>query len=202
MAKKKTPALNTSSTADIAFLLLCYFLMTTTMGSQLGLSRRLPPMPDKDAKVEDQKVNRRNIIIVRINSADRLFAGTEPVDVSQLKDKIKEFLTNPANDPNLPEKEVQEIEGLGKYAASGSDSYAVSKGVISLQNDRGTSYRAYLQVQNELVKAVNELRDEFSVSTFGKQFAQLDEEQQGIVKKAVPQNISEAEPKDVGKRRR
>lgn len=186
--------MNTSSTADIAFLLLCYFLMTTTMGSQTGLSRRLPPMPDKDQKVEDQKVNRRNIIQVKINSADRIFAGSEPIDVSQLKDKIKEFLTNPANDPNLPEKEVKEIEGFGEYP--------VSKGIISLQNDRGTSYQAYIAVQNELVKAVNELRDEFSRKNYnGKTFAMLDEDTQKIVKEAVPQFISEAEPKDVGRKR-
>ncbi len=193
MGKKKVPAMNTSSTADIAFLLLCYFLMTTTMGSQTGLSRRLPPMPDKDQKVEDQKVNRRNIIQVKINSADRILAGSEPIDVSQLKDKIKEFLTNPANDPNLPEKEIQNIEGLGDYP--------VSKGIISLQNDRGTSYQAYIAVQNELVKAVNELREDFSRKQYGKSFAQLTEDEQGVVKKAVPQFISEAEPKDVGRRR-
>ncbi|MBP5558293.1 MAG: biopolymer transporter ExbD [Bacteroidales bacterium] len=193
MGKKKVPAMNTSSTADIAFLLLCYFLMTTTMGSQTGLSRRLPPMPDKNQKVEDQKVNRRNIIQVKINSADRILAGSEPIDISQLKDKIKEFLTNPANDPNLPEKEVQNIEGLGEWP--------VSKGVISLQNDRGTSYQAYIAVQNELVKAVNELRDDFSRRQYGKVFMLLDEDTQAIVKKAVPQNISEAEPKDVGRRR-
>ncbi|MBQ1635887.1 MAG: biopolymer transporter ExbD [Bacteroidales bacterium] len=193
MGKKKVPAMNTSSTADIAFLLLCYFLMTTTMGSQTGLSRRLPPMPDKDQKVEDQKVNRRNIIQVKINSADRILAGSEPIDISQLKDKIKEFLTNPMNDPNLPEKEVQDIEGFGEYP--------VSKGIISLQNDRGTSYQAYIAVQNELVKAVNELRDDFSRKNYSKVFSQLTEEQQGIVKKAVPQFISEAEPKDVGRRR-
>ena len=193
MGKKKVPAMNTSSTADIAFLLLCYFLMTTTMGSQTGLSRRLPPMPDKDQKVEDQKVNRRNIIQVKINSADRILAGSEPIDVSQLKDKIKEFLTNPANDPNLPEKEIQNIEGLGDYP--------VSKGIISLQNDRGTSYQAYIAVQNELVKAVNELREDFSRRQYGKSFALLTEDEQGVVKKAVPQFISEAEPKDVGRRR-
>ena len=190
--KKKTPALNTSSTADIAFLLLCYFLMTTTMGSQTGLSRRLPPMPDPNAKVEDQKVNRRNIIVVKINSADRLLAGSEAIDVSQLKDKIKEFLSNPADDPTLPEKTITDIEGYGPYP--------VSKGVISLQNDRGTSYHAYIAVQNELVKAVDELRDEFSRSTYGKAFDRLTEDQQEIVKKAIPQNISEAEPKDVSKR--
>ena len=116
---KKLPGLNTSSTADIAFLLLCYFLMTTTMGSQTGLSRRLPPMPDEKQKTQDQKVNRRNIIIVKINSQDRLMAGTEPMDVSQLKDKIKIFLTNPTDDPSLPEKEVQEIEGLGNRLYQG-----------------------------------------------------------------------------------
>lgn len=192
MGKKKTPAINSSSTADIAFLLLCYFLMTTTMGSQTGLQRRLPPMPDKNQQVQDQKVNRRNIIIVKINSADRLLAGSEPMDVSMLKDKIKEFLTNPANDPNLPEKKATEIEGYGTYE--------VSQGVISLQNDRGTSYRAYIEVQNELVKAINELRDEFSYRTYGKAFNSLDEEKQKIVKDAVPQNISEAEPKDVSKK--
>ena len=193
MASKKTPGINSSSTADIAFLLLCYFLMTTTMGSQTGLSRRLPPMPEKDQKVEDQKVNRRNIIMVRINSQDRLFAGNELMETSQLKDKIKEFLTNPLDDPNLPEKETKDIEGYGKYP--------VSKGVIALQNDRGTSYRAYIEVQNELVRAINELRDEFSYKNYHKAFENLTKDQQEIVKKAIPQNISEAEPKDVGKRR-
>ena len=189
---KKTPELNTSSTADMAFLLLCFFLMTTTMDQDLGLSRRLPPMPDKNQKVEDQKVNRRNIIIVKINSADRLLAGTEPMHVSQLKDKMKEFLDNPTNNPNLPEKEEIEIEGFGKAM--------VSKGVISLQNDRGTSYEAYIAVQNELVKAVNELRDAWSMANFGKPYASLDEDRQAIVRNAVPQNISEAEPKDVSKK--
>jgi len=189
MAKKKAPGLNTSSTADIAFLLLCYFLMTTTMGTQTGLSRRLPPMPDQSQQVEDLQVNRRNIIVVKINSADRLLAGSEPMDVSQLKDKIKEFLSNPTDDPSLPSKKMTDIEGYGQYP--------VSEGIISLQNDRGTSYQAYIAVQNELVKAVNELRDEFSFRAYGKAFNALDEDQQTIVKTAIPQQISEAEPKDV-----
>ena len=186
---KKVPEINSSSTADIAFLLLSYFLMTTTMDQDSGLQRRLPPIPDENQQVEDQKVNRRNIILVRINSADRLFAGNEPMDVSQLKDKIKEFLVNPNNDPNLPEKSPKEIEGYGTCM--------VSRGVISLQNDRGTSYQAYIKVQNELVKAVNELRDDFAKANFGRAYISLDEEKQRIVRDALPQNISEAEPKDV-----
>ena len=189
---KKTPAINSSSTADIAFLLLCYFLMTTTMGSQTGLSRRLPPMPDPNQKVEDQKVNRRNIIIVKINSADRILAGSEPIDVSQLKDKIKIFLTNPTDDPNLPVMEATEIAGLGTRK--------VSKGVISLQNDRGTSYQAYIAVQNELVKAINEIRDDFCRQHFGRVYNLVTEDQQKIAREAIPQNISEAEPKDVTKK--
>ena len=193
MASKKTPELNSSSTADIAFLLLCYFLMTTTMGSQTGLQRRLPPMPDPNQKQEDQKAKRRNIIIVKINSADRIFAGNEPIsDVSMLKEKIKEFISNPRDDESLPEKQPTDIEGYGTYN--------VSKGVISLQNDRGTSYQAYIAVQNELVKAVNELRDEFAMAWRGKKYARLSEGDQEIVRKAVPQNISEAEPKDVSKK--
>ena len=189
MGKKKTPAINSSSTADIAFLLLCYFLMTTTMGSHTGLARRLPPIPDQNQQVEDQKINRRNIIVVRINSSDKILAGSEPIDIRFLKERVKEFLDNPNNDPTLPEKEMKMIEGFREVP--------VSKGVISLQNDRGTSYAAYIAVQNELVKAVNELRDEFARANFGKPYARLNEEEQGWVKKAVPQNISEAEPKDV-----
>ena len=195
MGKRSTPNINTTSTADIAFLLLCYFLMTSTMGSHTGLSRRLPPMPDEKQKTQEQKVNRRNIILVRINSQDALFAGTEPIDVSQLKDKIKVFLTNPTNLPNLPEKKMEMIKGLGEESL-------VSRGVISLQNDRGTSYQAYITVQNELVKAVNELRDEAAMAEFGRTFFALNEDQQDIIKAMVPQQISEAEPKDVTKKRR
>ena len=192
MAKKKVPEINGSSMADIAFIALIFFLMVTTMDKEEGISRLLPPIPPEDQKMEDLKVNRRNIIQVKINSNDRLLAGSQPMDVSQLKDKIKEFMTNPYDDPNLPEKEIQDIPGLGPTP--------VSKGVISLQNDRGTTYQAYITVQNELIKAINELRDDFSMKTFGKKYSKLDESQQEMVRKAVPQKISEAEPKDVKKK--
>ena len=192
MAKKKVPEINGSSMADIAFIALIFFLMVTTMDKEEGISRLLPPIPPEDQKVENQEVNRRNIIQVKINSNDRLLAGSQPMDVSQLKDKIKEFMTNPYDDPNLPEKEVKDIPGLGPVP--------VTKGVISLQNDRGTTYQAYITVQNELIKAVNELRDDFSMKTYGKKYNKLDEERQEIVRQAVPQRISEAEPKDVRKK--
>ncbi|MEN6568756.1 MAG: biopolymer transporter ExbD [Rikenellaceae bacterium] len=183
---------NASSTADMAFIILVFFLITSNMDSNSGLQRRLPPMPDKNQKVVDQKVNRRNVLVVRINESDRLFAGGQIIDISMLKDKAKEFLLNPNNDPSLPEKENKFIEGLGMYP--------VSKGIISLQNTRGTSYDAYIRVQNELVKAVNEVRNQFALEHFGKSFFALDEAKQEIVRNAIPQNISEAEPKDTGKK--
>ena len=192
-AKRNAEGINASSSADIAFLLLIFWLTTTTMNSDKGLQRRLPPMPDENQKQEDVKVNRRNIIQVKINSNDRVIAGGQIMEISEIKDKIVEFVTNPMNLETLPEKEMKEIEGFGQYA--------VSKGVVSLQNDRGTSYNAYLQVQNELVKAFNEIRDDFAVKNYGKKYNALEEDKQKIVRDAIPQSISEAEPKDISKRR-
>lgn len=189
---RPTQEINAGSMADIAFLLLIFFLMVTTMDTETGLQRRLPPMPDENQKQEDVKINKRNILVIKLNDSDRLFAGGDLMDVSQLKDKAKEFLLNPANSDHLPEREIKAIEGFGNYA--------VSKGVISLQNTRGTSYKAYIAVQNELVKAVNEIRDEFALQNFGRPYAGLDEERQRIVRDVIPQNISEAEPKDTGKK--
>ena len=188
---RKTPDINASSQADIAFLLLVFFLITTTMDVDKGIARKLPPMPEENQQQEDVKINRRNIIVVKINSQDKIMVGSTPTDVSQIKDKIVEMLSNPTDNPNMPEKEVKAIKGLGNYP--------VSKGVVSLQNDKGTLYNTYIQVQNEIVRAINELRDQFSTAKYGKKYAQLDEDHQKIVKEAIPQNISEAEPKDVSK---
>ena len=193
MASKKTPEINGGSMADISFLMLIFFLMVSTMDSEQGLARRLPPMPDKNAKVEDIKVNRRNILEVKINSRDNVFAGSEYIsDVSQLDQIVIDFLTNPTNNEKLSAKKDKEIEGFGTYP--------VSEGVISLQNDRSTHYEIYLEVQNALVRAINTIRDDFATRHFGKKYAALDADQQKIVRTAIPQNISEAEPKDVSKK--
>ncbi len=191
---KPTPEINAGSMADIAFLLLIFFLVTTSMDVDKGIQRRLPPMPDENQKVEAEQINKRNIMVVLINRSDRLFAGGQPMEIYMLKDKVKEFITNPANLPNLPEKKEKNIEGFGPYM--------VSRAVVSLQNDRGTSYEAYIQVQNELMKAFNEVRDEFAMQHWGKKYAALDETQQEIAREAIPQNISEQEPREVTKTRR
>ena len=186
--------INAGSMADIAFLLLIFFLVTTTMDVETGIQRRLPSMPDENQQTEVEQINKRNIMVVLINSSDRLFARGQEMHITMLKDKVKEFLTNPANLPDMPEKREKEIEGFGTTM--------VSRAVVSLQNHRGTSYNAYIQVQNELVKAFNEVRDEFAMQHFGKKYDSLEEDQQRIVRDAVPLNLSEREPSEVKSRRR
>jgi len=186
---KKVSEINAGSMADIAFLLLIFFLVTTTMNVDTGISRKLPPMPDPN--VEPPKVKERNIFVVLVNKNDQLLVEGKPGDINTLREEAKHFLSNPTNDINLPEKEWITIEELGEVE--------ISKGVISLQNDRGTSYEMYIQVQNELTAAVRELRDELSLNKFGVKFSDLkDQDLINAIKKAIPVAISEAEPKDVG----
>lgn len=178
--------------ADISFLLLIFFLVTTSMATDKGLSRTLPPPATNEEKTKDVDVNKRNIMMILVNSNDRLMVNGEMMDVSKLKEKAKKFIANPTNDENLPAKEAVQIPILGTQMIT-------SKHVISLQNDRGTSYQAYIAVQNELVAAYSELRDELSVQKFsGRKFEELTADEQDAVKQYYPQKISEAEPKNYG----
>ncbi|MDD3567651.1 MAG: biopolymer transporter ExbD [Bacteroidales bacterium] len=188
---RKTPEINGSSLADIAFLLLIFFLVTTTMNVDTGLARMLPPMPEDNTDVE-QDVRQRNILTVLVNKSDRLLVGGMPMEVDMLKEKAKEFIANPNDDPNLPEKQFTEVEYFGTVG--------ISRGVISLQNDRGTSYRMYMLVQNELMAAYNELRNELARTKFGKDYDDLPESEQKAIQKIYPLRISEAEPKSIGGR--
>jgi biopolymer transport protein ExbD len=183
--------INASSMADIAFLLLIFFLVTTTMNVDTGLARMLPPMPDKDQPIDDKvEVKQRNVFTVLVNKSDRLLVEGQPMDVSMLRDKAKEFVVNPKNDINLSENTPTEVDFFGIVN--------VSKGIISLQNDRGTSYNMYMKVQNELVAAYNELREDLARNKFGKAYKDLPEDQQKGIQKAIPMRISEAEPKSIG----
>ena len=188
---RKTPEVRADSQADIAFLLLIFFLVATTMNSDKGLSRVLPPLPPEDVKVEDIKVKERNVLLVFVNAAGQIMAGNESMDIRGLKDKAKEFILNPMDDENLPEKKDTEID-----LPDGSKwTYPVSEGVISLQTTRDTNYEVYIMVQNELSRAFNEVREQVAMQKFGHAFGDLNEDQRSAVTKAVPQKISEAEPR-------
>ena len=191
--KKSMPGINSSSTADIAFMLLIFFLTTTSMDTDKGLARRLPQPPDPNVKQQDNiKVKERNVLQVRINKDNQLMVGSEYLEISQLRAKAKEFIANPNDDANLPEKHLKSIPLLG------GDCMVTENHVISVTNDVGTSYQAYIDVQNELVAAYNELRNELAKAKFGVEYAECDEDQMKAIRDFYPQKISEAEPKKYG----
>ncbi len=207
MAKRDAPEINAGSMADIAFLLLIFFIVATTMDVDTGITRLLPPIPEKDIEQLEIKVKERNVLVVLINREDQLMVEGEVINVDQLKDKTIEFFSNPLDNENLPEKELAVIDfpaGQSERFPNGTVELMVSKGVVSLQNDRSTTYGKYLVVQNELVAAINELRNQFALDNFGKRYDELDPKKgidQAIIdgiNDVYKMNISEAEPKNIG----
>ena len=193
--KKKVPGLNGSSMADISFTLLIFFLITTSMDTDMGLARHLPKPPEEDQEDATMDIKARNILYVRINAAGQLWVqdetGGDYGELSALRSRVKEFVKNEQNLSKLPEKHVKNIDLLGQC-------FVTDKHVISLQTDRGTPYNMYFQVQNELVAAYNELRNELSKQKFGREMQYLKEDEIKAIKQYYPQNISEAEPKKYG----
>lgn len=199
MARRQAPEINAGSMADIAFLLLIFFLVTTTMDVDTGLTRKLPP-PVED-NIDPPEIKQRNVFQVLVNANDDLLVEGEPMLVSELREAAKEFIIGDPTfqDESMPEGKMTTVPILGDMM--------VSKQIVSLQNDRGTSYDMYIKVQNELIAAYNEVRNEYAVSKFGKNLSELEklagtsekaDLQIDAVKDVYPQRISEAEPKEVG----
>jgi len=198
--RRETPEISAGSMADIAFLLLIFFLVTTTMDVDSGIVRKLPPPLDKE--IDPPQINKRNIYTVLINSADMILITVKgqdprPGNIKTLRADVKEFLRpHYPDDPRFPEVEKIELEVKGRTLP-----YYKTKGVVSMQNDRGTSYKIYIHVQNELAGAVRELRDELAKEYYNMTFKELlekDEDGAKQIQKAVPMAISEAEPADFG----
>jgi len=188
--KREIQEINASSTADIAFLLLIFFLVATTMNVDTGITRQLPPIPPENQSV-DMTVKERNLLPIHVNQYDMISVALELTDISQVTTRVKEFFRNVDDAENLPEKKMTDIE-----MPDGSVwQYPVSQGVVSLNSSRSTGYNAYIQVQNELTRALNELRDELALQKFGREYLKLEEAEQEAIRKAIPPNISEAEPR-------
>lgn len=189
--KRAIPEINAGSMADIAFLLLIFYLVTTTMDTDKGINRKLPPW-DEDLGQDIPPIKERNIFTVLVNSNDQLLVEDEYLEISQLREKAMEFVDNNGDGSCTYCK--------GYKVSSSSDN--PDKAVISLQNDRGTSYGMYVKVQNELVAAYEDLRDKYAEEEYGKSYRGMDaEEDKDVIKEikgAYPQKISEAEPLNIG----
>ncbi|MDD4157956.1 MAG: biopolymer transporter ExbD, partial [Proteiniphilum sp.] len=202
---RKVPALNASSMADISFLLLTFFLLVSNMDVDSGLARRLPPPPQTEEQTSVD-VQRRNLLVVLVNAGNETMVqnqhGSEWYATAEelrgsgskvaLKDKVKEFVLNTANSSDLPELTEED------FGAPIGIVPVTAQHVISIQNDATTSYKAYIAVQNEVVRAYNELREEGSRKYFNTSYEELTKEQQDQINELYPQRISEAEPKNYG----
>jgi len=171
-SKRLDVKVNAGSMADIAFLLLIFFLVTTTIEMDKGILVKLPPWGIH----EPSPLPDKNVLAIKINGDNFLLVEGEPLNVEQLKDMTKEFIINPKREKNKPDKPT--------------------KAVVSLQNDRGTDYATYIEVYNELKAAYNELWNERANEDFNKAFDYLTRVQQKKIRAAIPMFISEAEPTD------
>jgi biopolymer transport protein ExbD len=187
MARREAPEINGGSIADIAFMLLIFFIVATTMDVDSGIMRKLPEIQKDEIVI---KINKRNTFVVLINSNNQLLVQNKILKIERLREFAKEFIANPKNKENMPEKKEVDVPFFGPTM--------VSKQVISLQNDRGTEYDTYIQVQNELTAAYIELRNELAKQKWGKNYDVLNEEQMKAIRLIYPLRISEAEPKNIG----
>ena len=166
--RKGAPEVNAGSMADIAFLLPIFFLVTTTIETDAGLDRMLPPIEPPDT---DVVIKQKNIFTVSINKSGQLLVEEELMNLEDLRDAAIAFLDNGGAPAGSPEycNYCQ-----GKRDASSSDN--PQKAIISLKNDRETAYKTYITVQNELVGAYNDLRNRESRRLYNRDFTEMESE--------------------------
>jgi biopolymer transport protein ExbD len=206
MAKRDVPEINAGSMADIAFLLLIFFLVTTTMDVDTGISRKLPEKQPEDMP-EPPKLKEKNVFVVTVNrNNDILVEGETFMTIDQIREEAKKFIDNGGGLGNpidgAEPAECDWCEGAKDPASSDHP----NKAIISLESDRGTSYGTYISVQNELVGAYTDLRNRLSEKMYGVSYTQMLKDQGNnpnnetlkerikIIKGKYPQIISEAEP--------
>lgn len=201
MARRAAPEVNAGSMADIAFLLLIFFLVTTTIETDRGISRKLPPIPEEN--VEPPIIKQKNIFTVIVNRDNQLLVEDELMELEDLRQAAVDFLDNGGG---VGEEGCDYCQGPRDPASSDNP----EKAIISLVNDRKTEYRTYISVQNELVAAYNQLRDREANRMYGIAFTEMErryndptfrgdkeqlKERIDIIQEMYPQKLSEAEPK-------
>ena len=205
--KRKVPGINASSTADISFILLIFFLVVTSMNSSTGLNVRLPEPPEDEDLQNPPKIKKRNSLIVLVNMDNDIMitqGERKPylIELSELRQLVKDFISNSENRADYPEKHAEDVVfeegGTEHVLPSGRQQNITSKHVISLQTHRGTNYNTYFEVSSALYGAYDELRDELAKKEFGKPYKSLSEAQQMLCRLYYKTMISEAEPHKIG----
>ncbi|GAB5401125.1 MAG: biopolymer transporter ExbD [Aureisphaera sp.] len=207
MARRSTPEVNAGSMADIAFLLLIFFLVTTTIEKDKGIARQLPPKQEDIP--DDVIIKQKNLFVVNVNRSDQLLVEEELMELKDLRQAAIDFIDNGGAPAGSPEH-CNYCQGDRLPDSSDNP----DKAVISVQNDRLTSYGMYIAVQNELVAAYNFLRNRESQRLYGWDFTEMkksidegqitgsrkDDIQEKIknIQAMIPLKLSEAEPKKAG----
>ena len=214
-SKRKVPGINASSTADISFILLIFFLVVTSMNSNFGLPVMLPNPPEEKDLQDPPELNERNIMKVFVNMNNEIMVtpGSDQVrefsvdNLDGLRELAKEFIT--ANTPDglvnehypQPKKEPYKVEYTNEEGAviTYPTEVILNQHVITLQTDRATKYEVYFKVQEALYGAYNDLRREFALEVYGDR--ELTADEQGLCHRRYINMISEAQPLEIGKRR-
>lgn len=207
MARRATPEVNAGSMADIAFLLLIFFLVTTTIEKDKGIARQLPP---NDEVTDPPIIKQKNLFVVLVNKNDQLLVEENPMELKNLRQAAIDFLDN----GGAPRGGDAQYCDYCKGSRDPQSSDNPEKAVISVQNDRLTSYKMYIAVQNELVAAYNFLRNRESQRLFGWKYTEMEKafnegsfkgneekvkEQMAKIQEMFPLKLSEAEPKRTAK---
>ena len=181
--RREMPGLNTTSTADISFMLLIFFLVTSSMDSDWGLPRQLPN-PENQTEEQEVIVKKRNALCLKLGADGLLTCNDEPIAMDELTERVKTFVANEADDPSLPEKSEREVHLMGRCKVS-------DRHVIMMDVHRDASYDAYFQMQDAIVSAYHQLREELAQKQFQRTLASCNAEQRDAINMVFPQRISE-----------
>lgn len=173
--------------ADIAFLLLIFFLVTTTMDVDKGLAVKLSPWSD-EPQDQSNDIKEKNIFVVLVNANNNLMVEDDYLSIDKLRSAAKEFIDNNGDGT------CEVCLGLRSPASSDNP----QKAIVSMQNDRSTNYKTYVMVRNELIAAYTELRQDLALRRFGMDYKDLSKASRKEINAFYPQIISEAEPVKIG----
>lgn len=187
--RRDVPELNTTSTADISFMLLILFLVTSSMDTDKGLPRQLPPQEQEQQTEHD--IKQRNVLHVALDAHDRLTCEGDTITPGALRQRVEDFIDNRDNDPHRPERHERQIPMLGKC-------HITDQHIIAIQVDRGTSYNAYFDMQDAIVAAYASLRDRLSRRRFHHPLSQCTQQEREALMMYYPQRLSEADPTQEG----